>query len=149
MPVQVAQCADVQSDLGSTTVKTYPILTKDGGRPYAFEIENVYISPRTAARLLAQVSGVSNVELRRMFSKSCDVHVGFSYLGQSYMVWEPFGDNSRYWIGPTAPENDTGAIEALEAAFKTYQPPIHRVLLGDVLTFRIFTRLFRGQESNS
>lgn len=27
----------------------------------------------------------------------------FEFAGQKFRVWEPFGDNSRYWIGPEPP----------------------------------------------
>jgi hypothetical protein len=28
------------------------------------------------------------------------VHVRFSFKGNQFIVWEPFGDNSRLWIIP-------------------------------------------------
>jgi hypothetical protein len=123
----------------------HQVLTKDGGRPIAFEVENIYISVSTAARLLAEVDGVADVEPRRMFSKSSDVHIQFKYHGQPYIVWEPSGDSSRYWVGPKRESNDADDITALEAAFKRYRPPLHRVVLGDVLTLRFVTRFFRRE----
>lgn len=126
-------------------MKTHPILAKEGGRSFAFEVENAYIAPATAARLLAEVDGVTDVAPRRMFSKSDEVHVEFKYRGQPYIVWEPFGDNSRYWIGPKDEASDVGDIGALETVFKQYRPPFYRTLVGDVLTLRFVTRLF-GKE---
>jgi hypothetical protein len=121
-------------------MKTYPILTKDGSRTFAFEVENVYIAPAAAARLLAKVDGVTDVELRKIFSKSSDVHVEFKYLGQPYIIWEPYGDSSRYWVGPKDEVSDPGDIKALETAFQQYRPTLHRALLGDLLTLRFITR---------
>jgi hypothetical protein len=121
-------------------MKTYPILTKDGSRTFAFEVENVYIAPAAAARLLAEVDGVTDVELRKIFSKSSDVHVEFRYLGQPYIMWEPYGDSSRYWVGPRDEVSDVGDITALETAFQQYRPTLHRALLGDLLTLRFITR---------
>jgi len=143
-PAQLVQCVAVRND-EYMTMKTHPVLTKEGGRSFAFEVENAYIAPATAARLLAGVDGVTDVAPRRMFSKSNDVHVEFKYRGQPYIVWEPYGDNSRYWIGPKDEANDVGDIGALEAVFKRYRPPLHRALLGDVLTLRFVTRFF-GRE---
>jgi hypothetical protein len=121
-------------------MQTHPILTKEGTRSPAFEVENVYIGLATIARLLAQVQGVTDVKQRKMFAKSSDVHVNFKYRGQPWIVWEPYGDNSRYWIGPQDHvESEVGATE-LEDAFKRHSPPFHRVLLGDLLTLRFITR---------
>lgn len=121
-------------------MKTYPVRSKDGTRTFAFEIENIYIPPSTAARLLSKVEGVSNVELRKIFSKWQEVHVKFRYRGQPYMVWEPFGDSSRYWVGPMEEANDADDINPLELAFNHYRPPCYRSLLGDFLTLRFVTR---------
>ena len=132
--------AVASGDAGREIMKTYPVLTKDGSRAFAFEIENIYISPGTAARLVAAVDGVADVKLRRMFSKSSDVHIEFNYHGQPYILWEPFGDSSRYWIGPKEESGDVGNIAALEATFKGYRPPLYRTLLGDLLMLRFITR---------
>jgi hypothetical protein len=111
-------------------MKTYPILSKDGSRTFAFEVDNIYIAPAAAAHLLAEIDGVTDVELRKMFSKSSDVHVEFNYLGQPYIVCEPYGDNSRYWVGRKEEVSDVRDITALEAAFKRYRPLPHRALLA-------------------
>ena len=121
-------------------MKTYPIIAKDGCRAFAFEVENIYISPTTAARLVATVDGVTEVELRKTFAKSSDVHVEFKYRGQPYIVWEPFGDSSRYWIGPKEEANDAADAALLETVFKRYRPPLLRALLGDILTLRFVAR---------
>lgn len=127
-------------------MKIYPILTKDGCRAFAFEVENIYISPASAARIVAAIDGVADVEARKIFSNSSDVLVEFNYCGQPYIVWEPYGDSSRYWVGPKEDSNDVGDITALEAAFKRYRPPLHRALIGYVLTLRFVTRfLDRGR----
>jgi hypothetical protein len=125
------------------TVKTHPIFTNDGGNPFAFELESIYISPLTSARLLAEVDGVTDIVPRRMFSKLSDIHLQFKYRGKPYILLEPYGDNSRYWIGPKHGVNDVGDITALEAVFKHYRPSFHRAVLGDVLTLRFVTRFFR------
>ena len=131
-------------------MKTYPILAKDGSRAIAFEVENIYISPAVAAHLVTAVDGVADVKQRKMFSKSSDVHVEFRYRGQPYMVWEPFGDNSMYWVGPKNGANVAGDIAVLEAAFKRYRPPLHRALIGKILAPRFMTLVFRrGQRGKN
>lgn len=139
--VRQGPCVAALNDL-ECEMKTYPLLAKDGVRPFAFEVENIYLSPGTIAHLVAEVAGVTDVVQRKMFSKSSDVHVEFKYHGQPYMVWEPYGDSSRYWIGPKGEANGASDIGALETVFMRYRPPLHRLLIGDVLTLRFITRLF-------
>ena len=127
-------------------MKTYSILTRDGSRAFAFELESIYLSAATAARLLAEVEGVVEVERRRALSRSNDVHIVFKYRGQPHMVWEPYGDSSRYWVGPQEPAGDADDavdISALEAVFKPYRPPLHRALLGEILSLRFTSRFLR------
>ena len=121
---------------------TYSIIDpKKGARPFAFEIENAYVSRRTVARLLGKLEGVTNVGFGGRFGSSNDVRVEFKYRNHDYIVLEPFGDNSRYWVGPKNSTESAGDIGDLENVFKQYQPPLHRMLLGDILTFRVFKRL--------
>jgi hypothetical protein len=48
-------------------------------------------------RILESVDGVTQVR-RNWFNEN---HFSFYFLGRECVVNEPFGDNSRYWIGPT------------------------------------------------
>jgi hypothetical protein len=123
-------------------VKIYPVYAEDGQKTSAFEIEHIYISLTTIARLLAKVDGIMGIHIRKMFAGRSDVHIEFNYHGQPYVVWEPYGDNSRYWIGPE--DEAVGAVNdiaELECAFKYYKPTLFRKILGDVLTFQF---IFRG-----
>lgn len=131
-------------------MKTYPIFKKDGIREPIFEIEKIYISSAALVRLLALVEGVTEVRPQKMFSKPRDIHVEFKYLRRPYIVWEPFGDNSRFWIGPADMVSDADPVPALDSpndilvledAFKHYRPPLHRAILGDVLTLRCLRKL--------
>lgn len=120
-------------------MKTYPLIDeKKGDRPFAFEIENAYVGTGTIARLLAEVDGVTDVRARKLFRGSSEIHVEFKYLNHDYIVWEPYGDNSRYWIGPKNPEESAGDIGNVENAFKRYRPPFYREVIGDILTLRLF-----------
>jgi len=47
-------------------------------------------------RVLQSVEGVRNFR-RNWFN---DDRFAFTFLGRPCVVNEPFGDNSRYWIGP-------------------------------------------------
>ena len=121
-------------------VKTFPAATAPDGRLLAFEVENAYIGPGTVARLLRQADGVTDVEQRRLFSRESDVHVRFKYLGEPCIVWEPYGDNSRYWIGPENPDSFNRSIGDVEKVLANHKPPMHRALIGDLLSLRFGKR---------
>lgn len=109
--------------------------------PFAFEIENAYIGPRTIARLLVKTDGVVDVRLRRPFTKWEDIHVWFKYTDREFIVFEPYGDSSRYLIGPGNPDDKAVDIRPIQDVFRRYRPPLLRRMLGDVLTLRLFKRL--------
>ena len=121
-------------------MKTYPI-NNEGGVTFAFEVENAYIRPRTIAAVLTGVAGVTDIRLRKPFSSSSDTHLRFRYRDREFLVWEPFGDNSRYWIGP-ADKKNTINVEDLRAVFDSYVPPLLTKCFGDLITLN-FRALFR------
>jgi hypothetical protein len=120
-------------------MRTFPAARKQA-HPLAFEIENVYASPRAIARVLTGVDGVSDVNLGGRFGSSNDIRVQFKYRDRDYVVWEPYGDNSRYWIGPKNLDDASVDIAQLEDAFKRYRPPFYRAFLGDLVTLRLLKR---------
>jgi len=80
---------------------THDLKDKEG-RDFAFEIASV-----GRQRLCRIVSSFPEARLLRTpkflswwrEEEFCEFEVG----GQKFIVWEPFGDNSRYWIGPEPP----------------------------------------------
>ncbi len=113
---------------------------KDGKAVYAFEIENAYVSLAMVGALLDNVDGVQDVQRRKPFSAWGDVHIRFKYLGHDCVVIEPFGDNSRYWIGAREIEKAKVDISKIEKQFREYSLPPFRRLLGDILSLRIAGR---------
>src|SRR5258707_955241 len=118
---------------------TFPITRSSATRPYAFEIENAYITAGSAARVLRTVPGVRGIRLRKWFRPS-DYLVEFGFADREYAVLEPFGDNSRFWIGPKEPETGDIDITAVEAAFLAYRPSLAVQLLGNLVSLRPFRR---------
>ena len=88
--------------------------------------------------MLTTIEGVTDVKVCSLlfFNAPEDVHVKFKYRNKNMIVWEPYGDNSRYWIG-TEQENDVIDIARLELAFEKYQLPITCKIFGDIITFNI------------
>ena len=97
-------------------MKTYPHIGEDGTIPY-FEISNAFPwSLGFMRRVLTSVQGVSEFKSARVK----DDRFAFVYLGRRCVVHEPFGDNSRYWIGPveTDPPIDMTAIRDAFTQFR-------------------------------
>lgn len=117
-------------------MKTYPAKTSPDGRLVAFEIENAYIGPTAIARLLQQAAGISEVKIRRLFSSDGDVPIRFKHGVHPCMVWEPYGDNSRYWVGPENAESFNDNLLEVKRVFDEYSLPAYRAMLGNLLTLR-------------
>jgi hypothetical protein len=107
-------------------LRTYP-LKDNSGATYAFEVANVLLSPREIARFVKAKLGAEITAGPKGYLASDDMRLRFRYAGAEFEVFEPFGDNSRYWIGP-AGERPTRvvSIDALHAAFIAYRPSLVR-----------------------
>lgn len=118
-------------------MQTYPI-TDEAGNLVAFEIENVYIRPGTMAYLLSQQSDVADIRERKLFSGDDELRLAFKYKEIPFVVAEPFGDSSRYWIGPKGDldASISGELRTLREIIESYQPPFFIKLLGDLVTFK-------------
>src|SRR5215510_9273577 len=72
------------------------------GRILAIEIERgLWLDRRRLCKLIGAIPGAKILRTPKAFSwfreeEFCE----FSLAGAQFVVWEPFGDNSRYWIGP-------------------------------------------------
>lgn len=111
-------------------MKTFTIKNDDGEQS-TFEINNTSVGPWLAAQILKSNENVTQVELIPYFwfsQPEGDIfegeRVSFRYKGVLYMVWEPFGDNSRYWIVPRDAEFSLSDISELEQTFKNYNPSL-------------------------
>jgi hypothetical protein len=122
-------------------MKTYPSVDEKTGLPFAFEVENSYVGPSEIARILSTIDGISDIRKRKLFGKWEEMHAWFKYKNKDFVVWEPHGDNSRYWIGPKSQE-DRMDISSIHGAFERYRVPVIREIVGDLLTLRIFKRIF-------
>ena len=132
-------------------METYPVEDNDGLQ-LGFEIDLVYIGPRKIEQLLSTVDGVTNIQRRKLFAPDKEIHVEFDYLGEKFVVWEPYGDSSRYWIYPKEKQPVKKIdISELEAVFMRYKPPIIVKILGDLLSlnFKKLLRLDRGKTGQS
>ena len=64
------------------------------------------------------MDGVTDVQ-RELFK---EVRIHFKYLGHEAVVWEPWGDSSRFWIGFVEPHRSEEIdISPLHEAFVGYR----------------------------
>jgi hypothetical protein len=102
-------------------LKTYPLRRNDGSL-YAFEI-GIVISMVPIKRILRSVDGVTSV--KRQFRS--DDRLTFSFNGVPWVVHEPWGDNSRYWIGPREGADHSFDVAPIHDAFARYRSPLVRL----------------------
>jgi len=120
-------------------METYPI-KNEAGLIYAFEIENIYISLREIATILSSLNEISNIKIRKPFQTATENQIEFECMGKKCIVWEPYGDSSRYWIGAKDVDNKDIDVTAIEASFKCHQPFFLRKILGDILSLKFLAK---------
>ena len=111
-------------------MRTERIVREDGSL-LAFEITSAWLTFRPLFRILRSVSGVSDV--RRQYFK--DDRVSFKFNGEPFVVYEPWGDSSRYWIGPVDTKTSVANAEPLWRAFDTHK----------AFPIQLFRRLLRRE----
>jgi hypothetical protein len=121
-------------------MKIFPVFNADGFKTSAFEVENAYIGVATIINLLKNTECVTEIKPRKIFDRSCDIHVEFKYMEQPFIVWEPFGDNSRYWIGPQDRAESGIDITELEKTIANHKPTLIRKIVGDILSLRLINK---------
>lgn len=76
-------------------------LKNEDGQVVAFEVSNALLGRKAACRLVGSIPGVKVRKAPKGFRKTEeDEFCEFEVDGQTFKLWEPFGDNSRYWVGP-------------------------------------------------
>ena len=118
-------------------METYKLDTEEGTQ-FGFEIENFYISTFKIAKLLSGVDGITNIQRRKLFHKYDDdsYRLMFDFNDETYLIVEPFGDSSRYWIYPRNSDHLSTKIAVIEAIFREYKPPILIKIIGDVISLK-------------
>jgi hypothetical protein len=110
-------------------MKTYPDINEEGVLT-SFEISSSLAGPKMIAHLIEKQLGGKITNRRKWFSGN-EVHLRFIFLGKEFVVWEPFGDNSRYTICPADEANiDPDLIEKVQEGFKKFHPGILGLITG-------------------
>jgi len=97
-------------------------------RLWAFEISNLGVGRRGVCRVVEAIPGAMLKRKPKFLSWFReDAFCEFLVDGELYVAEEPWGDNSRYWIGPNPPRW-LPQTEKVRAAFSTYKPSLLRAL---------------------
>jgi len=84
-------------------MKTYELLDT-GGRIYAFEVNNSGLGRKGVCRVVETIPGTTIIRRPKFLSWFREeVFCEFDLDGQTFVACEPYGDNSRFWIGPEPP----------------------------------------------
>lgn len=91
--------------VGVRCMQTYDLHDSEN-RLLAFEIGNIRIGRRGVCRVVQSIPGAELTRKPKFFSwlreaEFCE----FTVDGALFAAEEPFGDNSRYWIGPKPPKS--------------------------------------------
>lgn len=114
-------------------MRVHPVV-KRNGEIVAFEVENLLVGTRQIAKILSAEPLVTEVKARVPFTREGAPLLRFTLGGESFIVDEPYGDSSRYWIGPENPETFVGSAVAIAHAFEAYRPSAWRSTLAAILT---------------
>ena len=86
----------------------------------AFEVDNLRLHGGLLGRILESVPGVTDVRLKQSTFSRDEIRAHFRFQGVPFIVWEPFGDNSRYWIGPDTQDVPPPDLRPLIRAFEEH-----------------------------
>ncbi len=110
-------------------MKIFDLHDKEG-RCFAFEVNNLGLSRHGLCRVVKGIPSAVLLSTPRFLSWFREeIFCTFSLEGATFSAWEPFGDNSRYWIGPE-PALYVPQIAAVRAAFAAHTSLLDRPMLS-------------------
>ena len=93
-------------------------LNTEDGRICAFEVSNTLLSRGQACRIVQKIPGAALVRKSRLF-RDTDDFCEFTLAGETYVIEEPFGDNSRYRVGSKGSAQASSLLQ-VRAAFENH-----------------------------
>lgn len=89
------------------------------GLIFAFEVAN--FGRHRAYKFVSKIPEVTIVKRQKHFQFTADDEFcEFELNGKRFVMWEPWGDNSRFWIGPNPPRW-RAEIDEVRNAFASYK----------------------------
>ena len=101
-------------------MKTFELLDEED-RMFAFEVNNAGLGRKGVCRVVDTIPGAQIIRRPKFLSWFReDVFCEFLVDGRTFVAWEPFGDNSRYWIGPE-PTEWLPQTQSIRDAFEAFR----------------------------
>lgn len=89
------------------------------GRVFAFEVSSFMLGRRGVRRVVLRIPNATILSFRGRAEEFCE----FELDGTNFVAWEPWNDNSRFWIGPTAAlPTPTPHLAKVREAFERARP---------------------------
>ena len=89
------------------------------GKLVYFEVPHLFLSRRTAIKIVKGIPGVEVIEENMRDDAFCTFKLG----NRIFEIWEPFGDNSRFHIGEV-PIQNSNELEIIKQRFSIYKPSL-------------------------
>jgi len=107
-------------------MQTFDIYDKDG-RLHAFEVDNALLGRRGVLASGKRIPRATIINRPLLFFSWFreDVFCEFSIGDRKFVAEEPFGDNSRYWIG-TEPAGWCAELTLVREGFAQWRPSVGR-----------------------
>ena len=93
-------------------------LNTEDGRLCAFEVSNTLLSRGQACRIVQKIPGAALQRKSRLF-RDTDDFCEFTLAGETYVIEEAFGDNSRYRVGSKG-SVPASSLPQVRAAFESH-----------------------------
>ncbi len=118
------------------------ILPNTDGAPYAFEISNLLLTRNQACKLVEVIPGAVVVRRSRLF-RDTDDFCEFKIGDAVFLIEEPFGDNSRYWVGPKdgKPTSSLDVVRSAFEAHESWRAPVRNVLVLAILLGAVWSAM--------
>jgi hypothetical protein len=89
------------------------------GKTNAFEVSNLLLTRSRACKVVEAIPGAKIMKRSRLF-RDTDEFCVFSIGRDEFAIEEPYGDNSRYWIG-TKDGEPTRSLPLVRRAFEEHK----------------------------
>lgn len=99
-------------------MRIYPLSSAEGV-PHAFEVDNLLLTRGQACKIAESIPGAVIIKRSRLF-RDTDDFCEFKIGDDVFVIEEPFGDNSRYWVGPKDAK-PSPSLEVVRNAFEAHE----------------------------
>ena len=94
-------------------------LPNSEGKTNAFEVSNLLLTRSRACKVAGAIAGAKIMKRSRLF-RDTDEFCIFTIGPDEFAIEEPFGDNSRYWIG-TKDGKSSQSLPLVRRAFEEHK----------------------------